>query len=352
MAGVAASAALAYHYWRRVGRDRDAPHADTASIEAAATSGASGGSYSNEAIDHVYAECFKLAFNVPRFDYQILGEHAAVLERVQQNAAASVHQREYFPRRPMLLPKLLQALNDDSTSRSSLVKLILKDPSLAGSVLQRANSSFYRVSPQPIDSLDAAVQMLGTEGLRGLMATAILQPVFRLPKGYFDRFAGITWEQAQRCAGAAEAYAKSTGTADPFIAQLLGLFAPLARIVLFRLTMDMYREMPNVLPRAEVFIRAMQSQGASVARLVASTWELSDPSIAALAEQAGQIPPAQMTPLGRAVYFGELSAALALLVVRKSYSLDGAHAMLLDQGLPRETMHAAWRAATAVRWER
>jgi HD-like signal output (HDOD) protein len=352
LAGVGAAAVLAYRSWRRTATERDAPPAGSAAEVPPTGSEGDGGTYSNEATDGVFSECFKLAFNVTRFDYQILGEHAAVLERVQQNAAESVHQREYFPRRPMLLPKLLQALNDDETSRSSLVQLILKDPSLAGSVLQRANSSFYRVSPQPIDSLDAAVQMLGTEGLRGLMATAILQPVFRLPKGYFDQFAGITWEQAQRCAGAAEAYAKSTRTADPFIAQLLGLFASLARIVLFRLTMDMYREMPNVLPRAEVFIRAMQTHGASVAKLVASTWELSDPSIAALAEQADEVPPAQMSPLGRAVYFGELSAALALLVVRKTYSLDGAQALLVGQGLPRAPMHTVWRAATAVRWER
>lgn len=343
---------LAYRYWRRTAADSDAPPADSAGEVPPPSSAGDGGTYSNEAIDEVFSECFKLAFKVARFDYQILGEHAAVLERVQQNAAQSVHQREYFPRRPMLLPKLMQALNDDATSRASLVKLILGDPVLAGSVLQRANSAFYRVSPQPIDSLDAAVQMLGTEGLRGLMATAILQPVFRLPEGYFERFAVITWDQAQRCAGAAEAYAKATGSADPFIAQLLGLLASLARIVLFRLTMETYREMPNVLPRAEVFIRAMQSHGASVARLVASTWELSDPSIAALAEQADRLPPAQMSPLGRAVYFGELSAALALLVIRKTYSLDGAHAMLVGQGLPHATMRTVWRAATAIRQER
>ena len=78
------------------------------------------------------------------------------------------------------------------------------------------------------------------------------------PRGYFDSFADVTWEQAQRCAAAAENYASVTRSGDPFIAQLLGLLGSLARIVLFRLTVDMYREQPNVLPRAEVFIRSMQ----------------------------------------------------------------------------------------------
>src|SRR4029453_5003532 len=103
------------------------------------------------------------------------------------------------------------------------------------------------------ESLDRAVRMLGTDGLKSLLATAILQPVFRLPKGYFDPFAPITWEQAQRVAPASEAYAESAGGVDPFVAQLLGVIAAMSRIVLFRLTMDTYPDAPNLLPRAGGF---------------------------------------------------------------------------------------------------
>jgi HD-like signal output (HDOD) protein len=304
--------------------------------------------YATEATEAVFGDCYRLAFGVARFDYHIIADHAAVLESVNAAAAGSVHQREYFPRRPMLLPRLLQTLNDSESTRQQLVNLILEDPSLAGSVLQRANSAYYRLTPEPIDSLDRAVVALGTDGLRGLMAIAILQPVFRLPKGYFDNFAPITWEQALRCAVAAETYAKTTRSADPFIAQLLGLLSALARIVLFRLTMEMYRDWPNILPRAEVFIRSMQAQGPRVAGLIASTWELSDPSVTALDQRALRIAPAEMTPLGRAVYFGELCGALAMLESRGSYSPDGTRAMLTEQGLPRDIAHAIRHAALSV----
>ena len=135
-------------------------------------------------------------------------------------------------------------LNDDASTRQELVRLILEDPSLAGNVLVRANSAWYRTSPEPVESLDRAVRMLGTDGLKRLLATAILQPVFRLPKGYFDSFAPITWEQAQRVAAAAVAHAnESGGGVDPFVAQLLGVLVVMSRIVLFRLTMDEYRIM-------------------------------------------------------------------------------------------------------------
>ena len=282
------------------------------------------------------------------FDYEILGEHAAVLDRIAESAEQSVHQREYFPRRPMLLPKLLQALNDTETSRRTLVNLIVSDPALAGSVLQRANNAFYRTSREPVDSLDRAIQTLGTDGLRGLIAVAILQPIFRLPRGSFENFADITWEQAQRSATASETHASATRSADPFIAQLLGLLGSLARIVLFRLTLDMYREYPNVLPRAEVFIRSMQVHAPNVARSLAESWELSDLAVNALREQVDRVPPGQMGPLGRATYFGELAGLVTLLAARDPKSWERSESLLIEQGLQARTARAVWNAAAEL----
>jgi HD-like signal output (HDOD) protein len=304
--------------------------------------------YSTDAIQTAQDECYKLAFGVKSFDYQILGEHAAVLDRIAEGAEQSVHQREYFPRRPMLLPKLLQALNDEESTRRTLVNLIVADPALAGSVLQRANNVFYRTSREPVDSLDRAIQTLGTDGLRGLMSVAIMQPIFRVPRGSFDNFADITWEQAQRCATAAESCASVTRSADPFIAQLLGLLGPLARIVLFRLTMDMYRQHPNVLPRAEVFIRSMQVHAPAVACSLAQSWELSDLATTALREQVDRVPPGQMGPLGRATYFGDLAGMVTLLAARDPQSWERAESLLIEQGLPARTARAVWNAAAEL----
>src|SRR5688500_2114475 len=62
--------------------------------------------YSTDSIDAVRDECWKLSFKARRFDYQVFGEHATVLEQIAAAVDASVHRRDYFPRRPMLLPKL------------------------------------------------------------------------------------------------------------------------------------------------------------------------------------------------------------------------------------------------------
>src|SRR5690606_21878994 len=89
-------------------------------------------SYTTESIEATHAGVYKLAFGVTHADYQIRDEHAEVLVRIRAALEQSVHQREYFPRRPMLLPRLMQALNDPEISREALVKLILEDPSIAG----------------------------------------------------------------------------------------------------------------------------------------------------------------------------------------------------------------------------
>lgn len=304
--------------------------------------------FATEATANAAAECFRLAFKVVQFDYQIVGEHAAVLASVGDSLDESVHEREYFPRRPMLLPKLLQAINDSESTRKELVDLLMEEPTLAGAVLQRANSAYYRVSPEPIESLDRAVFMLGTDGLRGLMATAILQPVFRLPRGYFENFADITWEQAERTASAAESHARAGLDTEPIVAQLLGMLSLLAHIVLFRITLDKYREHPSVLPRAEVFIKAIQMHRARIAGLIAQTWQLTDISVAAFTEQQQQVAPSQMSSLGRCLYFGDLCGALSTLAAHGLSSKETAQALLIEQGADRETTRAIWRAAASI----
>ncbi len=301
--------------------------------EAAVENSSPQASYSTEAIESLRGEWLKLAFGVPRFDYQILGEHAHVLARIDAAVETSAQQREYFPRRPMLLPKLLQTLNDSDSTRQELVRLILEDPSLAGAVLQRANSAFYRIGHERVDSLDRAVSLLGVDGLRGLLATAIMQPVFRLPKGYFDQFAPLSWEQAQNAAFAAEKYATFERSVDPFVAQLLAVLEPLARIVIFRLTLDKYRESPNILPRPEVFIRAIQTHSEAMAVRIAAAWELSDEALDVLQQQAKHIAPTHMSQLAQSVYYSRLAAELLALVRRDVCPEEDALNVLVGQGL-------------------
>jgi hypothetical protein len=86
---------------------------------------------------------------------------------------------KYFPRRPALMPQLLQAVNDPNAESDKLSRMIAHDPVLTADVLRLANSSLYRVTPAPIETIKRAIVVCGVDSLRGMLAAAMLQPVFR-----------------------------------------------------------------------------------------------------------------------------------------------------------------------------
>jgi HD-like signal output (HDOD) protein len=302
--------------------------------------------FRSDAIVDAQNAVYKLAFSVARTDYDILGDHLKVLAAIETAVGAVANESRYFPRRPALLPKLLRAINTVSSGRNEIVRLILQDAVLAGNVLKRANSVYYSAGKEVIESVDRAVTILGNEGLRAPVASAVMQPVFQLPSGFFESFAPVTWEQARRTAIAAEQYARLHNTADAFVAHLAGMLEGLARIVLFRLTMDKYREQGNIMPRAEVFIRIMQGHSQKVARAVASAWEMTPPFLEAIDAQIAEVAPARMSPLARTLYYANLYGTFATLHRHGLVSAERARDVLVVQGLQAEHHASIWQSAT------
>jgi HD-like signal output (HDOD) protein len=230
---------------------------------------------------------------------------------IRETLLSIVERPNYAPRRPLLLPKLMQAMNDDDVSRRELALIIATDPALAGSLLRLANSPFYRLQPEPVESLDRAIALLGLEGMRSLISAALLQPVFRISGGMFLRFGEISWEHTLYAAGAAEAHAAVLENADPFAAQLLALIMGLAGIVVFRVANDEYLTR-RLRPNASALGALIELEAPAVARRIAASWELSERIDTALAEQSlGTTVPA--SALGRSLQIGRFIGALTLL---------------------------------------
>jgi HD-like signal output (HDOD) protein len=238
-------------------------------------------------------------------------DHEAAATAIRATLLTIVDRPNYAPRRPLLLPKLMQAMNDDDISRRELSSIIATDPALAGALLRLANSPFYRLQPDPVESLERAIALLGLEGMRSLISAALLQPVFRISGGMFLRFGEISWEHTLYAAKAAEAHAAVLENADPFAAQLLALIMGLASIVVFRVANDEFLTR-KVRPNAATIGALIDMQTPPVARRIAASWELSDRIDTALAEQSsGSAAPA--TALGRSLQIGRFIGALTLL---------------------------------------
>ena len=246
-----------------------------------------------------------------------LPETNGELERRVAQALAVIgdpaRERRHFPRRPNLLPQLLHAINDENVARRQLVAIIAHDPALVDSLLRMANSSFYRVSPQPVESIERAVAILGSDGLRSVIATALMQPIFTsATASEFPRFAQLVWEHALRSAQASVMHAAVVERCEPFAAELLSLISGLAEIVLFRATHELCAAQNLRGPGAAMLIAAIiDAQASILAQRIGTDWQLSAAALAALDEQgAGRSAP---SALGRSVRFGRLAGALAVL---------------------------------------
>ena len=263
-------------------------------------------------VDEVLHKLNELAF--ARSLTTSAGGHDEIIAAVGAVLETAATEPKYAPRRPMLLPQLMKAVNDTDTSRRELSTMISKDPSLVGSLLKLANSPYYRGSAQAVESVDRAVAVIGTEGIRSLIAAALVQPVFRVSGGEFSQFPEVIWDHTFLAANAAETYAAVVVNSDPFAAQLLALVNGLGAIVVFRIALDQYAAHPGLRPDAATIVSLLDAHTSRVARAVAASWELSGRILAALEDQlpeTGMAP--DPTPLGRALKFGRFIAALAVL---------------------------------------
>jgi len=302
--------------------------------------------FRTDAITTAHSELYKLTFSVANIEDEVVGEHQRVLAEIESSIGSVASQSRYFPRKPALLPKLLRAINTASSGRKEIVRLILQDAVLAGNVLKRANSAYYNQGKGVVESIDRAVILLGNDGLRAPVASAVMQPVFQLPAGFFESFAPVTWELARRTAAAAEELARTQKAVDVFVAHLASMLESLGRIALFRLTMDKYREHGNLMPRVEVCVRAMQDHSQRLARAIAGAWDMSPQFLEALEAQVEQVPPEQMSPLARTLYFADLCGTLATLHKHDLLSMDRGREIIVAQGVDVQRFDVLWKAAT------
>jgi HD-like signal output (HDOD) protein len=273
--------------------------------------------------------------------------HAEVISATADALQESATEDRYTPRRPSLLPQLLRAVNDEEVSRRELVSIISKDPSLVGNLLKMANSPFYRVSTQSVESIDRAVVILGNDGIRSLIAAALAQPIFQIRGGDFPRFPEIAWEHTFRTASATVTHTAIVEKSDPFAAQLLGLVAGMAGIVVFRVALDQYDMRPELRPHAGVIASLLDTQSVLVGKRIASSWGLSDRIAAALDDQTFAVAADKRTALGRSLNFGRLASALAVLHTFQALDDVTAQISLPVAGMPATELTRLWNRLTA-----
>jgi HD-like signal output (HDOD) protein len=285
---------------------------------------------------------WKLAFAAPSSEAQVFEPAQA---QIRDSVAAALQSDsldpKYFPRRPTLMPQLMRAVEDPQAATDKLSRIIAHDPVLTSDVLRLANSALYRTSSAPIETIQRAIVVLGVDALRGLVATAMLQPVFRATRSNFPRFPRMLWERTERAVRAAEMYAMKIQPQDRFEAQLVILLSALGPLVVYGAALDMYARRPQVVPNPALCVALTAALGPQVSKRIARHWETSPRLVAAIERS-----PREM--LTMALCVGELLGTLSLLQTQNVITSDEALATAHDAGLPDAIVAPIWKQLTTA----
>jgi HD-like signal output (HDOD) protein len=269
---------------------------------------------------------WKLAFAAPAQAHMLETAHAKIRDSVSELLEAETVDSKYFPRRPTLMPQLLRVVEDPRTATEKISRMVAHDPVLTSDILRLANSALYRKSSTPIETIQRAIVVLGVDALRGLIATAMLQPVFRATRSNFPRFPRMLWERTERAARAAEMHAMNSHPKDRFEAQLAALLSALGPLVVYGAALDAYSHRPEIAPNAALFVALTAALGPQVSLRIARHWATSARLIAAMEKDPGE-------SLTLSLCTGELLGTLSLLETQNVISRNEALSTATDAGL-------------------
>jgi len=269
-------------------------------------------------------------------------DHAPVFQAVAQILERIEARPEYIPRRPALLPRLLATVNDPQAAMVEISRIIAQDPALTGNLLRIANSPIYRVSSLPVESIDRAVTLVGVQGIRSIIATALLQPVMSGSGSAYSRFPELVWEHTLYSASAAEMHTVQIEKAEPFVSQLVGLLYGLSAIVVFRIVRDQFAAHPQLNPSPGSIARLLETWVAPTAGRIAVSWELPDRVQYALESQTLAAELQMENALGRSLKFGRVTGSVIVLCRIGRITEAEARAIVLAGEGRRRDLERVW----------
>ncbi len=278
---------------------------------------------------------WKLAFAGPSEPVEAAHGHRGVHDNVVARLEVDALDPEYFPRRPMLMSQLLREVNDPQAASARISRIITHDPVLSADVLRMANSSLYRMSEAPLESIQRAIVVCGVDALRMMLASAMLRPVFRATRHNFPRFPRLLWQRTERAARAAELYAMESRPQDRFEAQLVVLLHALGPLVVYSATLDVYARNAQLAPSGELCAELIAALGPQMSLRIARDWSTSARLQAAMAGDGTE-------PLHQSLQIGELLGTLAFLESQMAITCDERRALIDEAGIDGDAADRVW----------
>jgi HD-like signal output (HDOD) protein len=238
-----------------------------------------------------------------------------ILSELASLAASPGTGASLVPRVPEVITRLLGSLGRDEASVPDLSREVAQDLVLVAEVIREANSAYYAPAA-PVKTVEAAIMMLGQNGLRMLLARIAFRPIVKLQSETFaKRVAPQVWSQSAKCALAASLIAPGMN-AGVFESYLAGLMHNVGLMVAFRLC-DRFCE-PGKIPGSGEFGVELLAYSRQLSAVIAAYWEF--PSD--VCEAIGYAGAADSPVLARVLSKADRMARLSLLLDARVLAQD------------------------------
>ena len=250
-----------------------------------------------------------------------------------------------LPVMPEVAHALIRTLNDDNADMISVCKVIAKDPALTATLLRMANSAMFGLS-RSVNTLDAAVNVIGMSQLRARALSICMAKVFAMPPS-LDRLG--FWRYCMVCAGYARWLGSKSGL-DEQQCWLIGMMLRLGQLTIAEQNAA-HMEQIELQPRApgERWARERKVTGFDegiITAEIARRWDFPDDVVDALSSASDPLEASHFSSFGGVVH---LAALLADHETPDAQTLDTLPAAVFSAlGLQVEALKTSMPVAEAL----
>ena len=199
---------------------------------------------------------------------------------VERSKLTELHERvtsrqlSRIPRQPRVLPKLIRALGDESSSHTDVALIIRDEPALTNDLLTVVNKSAEKRGQLPVDSVEHAVLLVGFDGVRRAISQAVTRPIMQGGSRLEAEFARRAWRWGMMCATACDLLEQEETQANSEIF-MIGLMPAFGYLTIYRelesISLDQTGERSFQLPTLEA---AFNESLESVLACLVEAWQL------------------------------------------------------------------------------
>ena len=172
-----------------------------------------------------------------------------------------------LPTLPEVALKVRDTLEDENSSLIDVAKIINSDAALAARMIQVSNSPLLRAS-NPIESVEAAVTRMGSNMIRNLVTSMVMEQMFQATSDVTDKRLRKIWEHSTEVAAISHALTSQFTKLQPEQAMLAGLVHDIGALPILSRAEDY----PDLLEDEETLDRIISNVHTTIGAEILRKW--------------------------------------------------------------------------------